>query len=346
MNVVSSLVVLALFLFGAGSAGAADFYEGKKIRLIVSSSPGGGNDTYSRLLARHLGRNIPGNPSIIVQNMPGAGGVRAASYLYNKARRDGTVMEQINWGVWNWQVVGDKKRGGQFDFNKMNAIGVIVIENGLFYTRKDRFKSLDEIKQSGKLARVGISGNQSGGFVMGNILEKLRGEKLFEYVFGYPGARQYSLALRQGEVDASGNVTSSFLDQLGDMWHEGKLVMLAQTGTVEGKKAPEFPDAPLLEDLAKTEKQKNLVRATFLLSRYGRPYTFPPGVPAERVALVRKAFDATMKDPKFLSEAKKLKRPVNPTKGADLQRMWKDSIAASPEDKAIVAQIFNPKGGK
>ena len=346
MQAVLSLVVLALFLFGAGSAVAADFYEGKKIRLIVSSSPGGGNDTYSRLLARHIGRNIPGNPTVIVQNMPGAGGVRAASYLYNKARRDGTVMEQINWGVWNWQVVGDKKRGGQFDFNKMQAIGVIVIENGLFYTRKDRFKSLDEIKQSGKLARVGISGNQSGGFVMGNILEKLRGEKLFEYVFGYPGARQYSLALRQGEVDASGNVTSSFLDQLGDMWKAGELVMLAQTGTVEGKKAPEFPDAPLLEELAKTEKQKNLVRATFLLSRYGRPYTFPPGVPAERVALVRKAFDATMKDPKFLAEAKRLKRPVNPTKGADLQRMWKDSIAASPEDKAIVSQIFNPKGGK
>jgi len=346
MQAVLSLVVLALFLFGAGSAAAADFYDGKKIRLIVSSSPGGGNDTYSRLLARHIGRNIPGNPTVIVQNMPGAGGVRAASYLYNKARRDGTVMEQINWGVWNWQVVGDKKRGGQFDFNKMQAIGVIVIENGLFYTRKDRFKSLDEIKQSGKLARVGISGNQSGGFVMGNILEKLRGEKLFEYVFGYPGARQYSLALRQGEVDASGNVTSSFLDQLGDMWKAGELVMLAQTGTVEGKKAPEFPDAPLLEELAKTEKQKNLVRATFLLSRYGRPYTFPPGVPAERVALVRKAFDDTMKDPKFLAEAKRLKRPVNPTKGADLQRMWKDSIAASPEDKAIVSQIFNPKGGK
>ena len=346
MQAVLSFVVLVLFLFGAGSAGAADFYKGKKVRLIVSSSPGGGNDTYSRLLARHIGRNIPGNPTVIVQNMPGAGGVRAASYLYNKARRDGTVMEQINWGVWNWQVVGDKKRGGQFDFNKMNAIGVIVIENGLFYSRKDRFKSLDDIEKSGKLARVGISGNQSGGFVMGNILEKLRGKKLFEYVFGYPGARQYSLALRQGEVDTSGNVTSSFLDQLGDMWKAGELVMLAQTGTVEGKKAPEFPDAPLLEELAKTEKQKNLVRATFLLSRYGRPYTMPPGVPADRVAIVRKAFDATMKDPKFLAEAKKLKRPVNPTSGPDLQRMWKDSIAASPEDKAIVAQIFNPKGGK
>ena len=106
MQAVLGLVMLVLFLFGAGSAGAADFYEGKKIRLIVSSSPGGGNDTYSRLLARNIGRHIPGNPTIIVQNMPGAGGVRAASYLYNKARRDGTVMEQINWecGTGRWWV--------------------------------------------------------------------------------------------------------------------------------------------------------------------------------------------------------------------------------------------------
>ncbi len=346
MKAVLGLATLVLFLFGAGSAGAADFYEGKKIRLIVSSSPGGGNDTYSRLLARHIARHIPGNPTIIVQNMPGAGGVRAASYIYNKARRDGTVMEQINWGVWNWQVVGDKARGSQFDFNKMQAIGVIVIENGLLYSRKDRFKTLDEIKKSGKKARVGISGNQSSGFVLGNIVEKLRGEKLFEYVFGYPGARQYSLAFRQGEVDVSGNVTSSFLDQLGDMWKAGDIIMLAQTGTVEGKKSPEFPDAPLLEDMAKTQKQKNLVRATFLLSRYGRPYAMPPGVPADRVALVRKAFDDTMKDPKFLAEAKKLKRPVRPTSGPALQKMWKDSLGASPEDKAIVKQIFNPPGKK
>ena len=342
MQAVLGLAALALFLLGAGAAGAADdFYKGKKIRLIVSSSPGGGNDTYSRLLARHIGRHIPGNPSIIVQNMPGAGGVRAASYLHNKARRDGTVMEQINWGVWNWQVVGDPR--ASFDFHKMNAIGVIVIENGLIYSRKDRFQSLDDIKKSGKLARVGISGNQSSGFVLGNILEKLRGEKLFEYVYGYPGARQYSLALRQGEVDVSGNVTSSFLDQLGDMWKAGDLVMLAQTGTVEGKKSPEFPNAPLLEDLARTPQQKKLVPATFLLSRYGRPYSMPPGVPADRVALVRKAFDDTMKDPKFLAEAKKLKRPVNPTTGANLQKMWKDSLDAAPEDRAIVKEIFAPK---
>ena len=100
----------------------------------------------------------------------------------------------------------------------------------------------------------------------------------------------------------------------------------------------------MLESLAKTEKQKNLVRATFLLSRYGRPYALPPGVPADRVALMRKAFDDTMNDPKFRSEAKKLKRPVRPTSGPALQKMWKDSLAASPEDKAIVKQIFNPAG--
>ena len=342
MQLMYSVMFLVLFLMSGLSVHAADdFYKGKKVRLIVSSSPGGGNDTYSRLLARHMSRHIPGNPTIFVQNMPGAGGLLAAGYLYNKAPRDGTVMEQINWGVWFWQVIGDKR--ARFDFNKMNAVGVAAIENGVIYSRKDRFKSLDDIKKSGKLATVGISGPQSTGFVMGNILEKLRNEKLFEYVFGYPGARQYSLAFRQGEVDVSGNVTSSFMDQLGDMWKAGEIVMLAQTGTVKGEKAPQFPKAPLLDELAKTPKQKALVKATFLLSRYGRPYALPPDVPKERIAILREAFDKTMKDPKFLAEAKKLKRPIIPTSGKDLQKMWKDSLSASPEQLGIVKEIFGRK---
>ena len=341
MQAVLGLVVLVLFLFGAGSAGAADdFYKGKRIRLIVSSSPGGGNDTYSRLIARHIGRHIPGNPSLIVQNMPGAGGLVAADYLYNKAKRDGTVMEQINWGVWNWQVIGAKR--ARFDFDKLNAIGVAAIENCLFYARADRFKTLADIKKSGRLATVGASGPQSTGYVVGNILEELTGDKMFDYLTSYPGARQYSLALRQGEVDAAGNTHSSFFDQLGDMFKAGGIVILAQTGDVQGNKSPEFANAPLIEDMAKTPKQKALVKATFLLSRYGRPYSMPPNVPKDRVEVVRAAFTKTMNDPKFLAEAKKLKRPVLPATGAELQKMWKDSLAASPEDVATIKKIFGP----
>ncbi len=340
MKALLGFVMLVLFLFGSGPAGAADFYKGKKIRLIVSSSPGGGNDTYSRLIARHITRHIPGNPSVIVQNMPGAGGLVAADYLYNKAKRDGTVMEQINWGVWNWQVIGAKR--ARFDFNKMNAIGVAAIENCMLYSRKDRFKSIDDIRKSGRLATVGASGPQSTGYVVGNILEELVGANLFDYLTSYPGARQYSLALRQGEVDVSGNTHSSFFDQLGDMFKAGDIIILAQTGDVEGNKSPEFADAPLLSEMAKTAEQKALVKATFLLSRYGRPYSMPPGVPQDRVEIVRTAFTKTMSDPKFLAEAKKLKRPILPATGAQLQKMWKDSLAASPEDVNTIKKIFGP----
>ncbi|MFQ5852567.1 MAG: Bug family tripartite tricarboxylate transporter substrate binding protein [Candidatus Binatia bacterium] len=344
MKAIFSLVtVFLVLLLNADQApgGSESFFKGKKIRLIVSSTPGGGNDTYSRLIARHISKYIPGNPTMIVQNMPGAGGLLAADYLYRKAPRDGTVMEQINWGVWNYQVIKDPR--ARFDFNKMNALGVAAIENSLIYSRKDRFKSLDDIRRSGKLAKVGVSGRQSTGHVIGNIIEKITGAKLFEFVFGYPGARQYSLAVRQGEVDVSGNTKSSFLDQLGDMWKAGELVILAQAGKVDGKKDPMFPEAPLLKELAKTPEGKEMAEATFLLSHYGRPYSLPPGVPQDRVKLLRDAFWKTMKDPKFLAEAKRLRRPILPTHGKKLQQMWKDALNAPPKQVEIVRRIF---GGK
>ncbi|MFQ5930631.1 MAG: hypothetical protein ACE5MK_13135, partial [Acidobacteriota bacterium] len=130
----SLLAVSLVLLLNAAPAASGSFFEGKKVRLIVSSTPGGGNDTYSRLIARHINRYIPGKPTMIVQNMPGAGGLLAADYLYRKAPRDGTVMEQINWGVWYYQVIKDKR--ARFDFNKMNAVGVAMIENTIFYCRK------------------------------------------------------------------------------------------------------------------------------------------------------------------------------------------------------------------
>jgi len=339
MRVLMRLAAVAMIAGLATSAYTADdFYEGKKIRLIVSSSPGGGNDTYSRLLARHIGRHIPGNPTIFVQNMPGAGGLIAADYLYRKAPKDGTVMEQINWGVWNWQVIGDNR--AKFDFNKMNAIGVITIENSLFYCRTERYKTLKDIEKAGKLATVGVSGRQSTGYIDGKLLENVTGRKYFEYVFGYPGARQYSLAVRQGEVDCSSNTDSSFFDQLGDMYKDGGLTMLAQAGTLDGKRDPTFPDTPLIEELATSAQGRQVAKKAFALSHYGRPYALPPGVPADRVEILRSAFSKTMKDPKFLSEAKKLKRPVHPASGAELQQVWKDALDAPPEQKAVVMEIF------
>lgn len=337
---VALFLVLILIAGGAVEA-AASFFEGKSVRIIVSSTPGGGNDTYSRLIARHIPRYIPGKPKMIVQNMPGGGGVIAANYLAEQARRDGTVMEQINWGVWHYQAIGDER--ARFDFNAMNAVGVAVIENTLIYCRTDRFTGLDDIRKSGRMAKVAASGRQSTGFVLGNLVEKVLDEKLFEFVLGYPGARQYSLALRQGEVDCSGNTQGSFFDQLGDMYEKGEIKVLAQAGTLNGERDPKFADVPMIKELPTTAEGKEIAEATFFFSHYGRPYALPPDVPEERVQLLREAFWQTMHDPKFLAEAKKLRRVIDPAKGEKLQEIWKNDLSPSPKMLEIVQDIFGRK---
>ncbi|HZD39703.1 MAG TPA: tripartite tricarboxylate transporter substrate-binding protein, partial [Terriglobales bacterium] len=306
--------------------------------IIVSSSPGGGNDTYTRLLARHLVRYIPGKPKVVVENMPGGGGLVAANYLYEQARRDGTTMEQINWGVWHYQGIKDKR--ARFDFDKMHAIGAIVVENAIFYSRADRYKSIEEIHKSGKLATVGVSGRQSTGFILGRLIEKVTGWKLFDMVMAYPGARQYSLALRQGEVDTSSNTKSSFYDQLGDMYKAGKLIVLAQAGTLKGQRDKDFPDVPTLKELATSDKGREIAEATLFFQHYGRPYFVPQDVPADRVAILRDAFDKTVSDEKFLAEAKKLHRPVDPLGGKELQEVVHKDVHPSPEMFQIVSEVF------
>lgn len=342
--IFSSVVVLVFLLIQAApvSGASGSFYEGNKVRMIVSSTPGGGNDTYTRLIARHISKHIPGNPTIIVQNMPGAGGLVAADYIYSKARRDGTVIEQINWGVWNYQTIKDPR--ARFDFNKMIAVGAAIIENSALYLRKDRYKSLEDLRQSGKLATVGVSGRQSTGYGLGKLIEAVLDAKLFEYVLGYPGARQYSLALRQGEVDASSNTIGSFFDQLGDMYKAGDLVIVAQAGTAEGKRSPLIPEAATLRELATTPEAKEIAENAYTLALYGRPYALPPGVPPERVKLLREAFWKTMHDPQFLEEAKKLRRPIEAVSGEGLQQLWKDDLSAPPKKMEMIKEIFG--GGK
>jgi tripartite-type tricarboxylate transporter receptor subunit TctC len=335
-SLILGAACLAVVGFSARAFGQS--YEGETLRIIVSSSPGGGNDTYTRLLARHFVRHIPGKPKIIVENMPGGGGLVAANYLYEQAPRDGTVMEQINWGVWHYQGIKDPR--ARFDFGKMHAVGAIVVENAVFYSRADRYKSIEEIEKAGKLATVGVSGRQSTGFILGRLIEKVRGKRLFDMVMAYPGARQYSLALRQGEIDTSSNTKSSFFDQLGDMYKEGKLIVLAQAGTLKGKRDKDFADVPTLEELATSDSGREIAQATLFFQHYGRPYFLPQGVPAARVKMLREAFDRTVADEKFLSEAKKLRRPVDPMSGKELQEVVNKDINPSPEMFDIVSEVF------
>jgi tripartite-type tricarboxylate transporter receptor subunit TctC len=331
--------LIVIPLLSVNYAVAKPFFQGKHVRLVVAYSPGGGYDTYARLIARHLSKHIPGNPNIIVQNMPGGGGIVCANWLYNLAPKNGTVIAHLPWRIWGFQLAKDPKV--KFDFKNMNAVGVAAMDNAILFFRKDRFKTFDEIKKSPKPVTVGAGGRVGTAFVLGNVVEKVVGQKLFNYVTAYPGSREYSLAVRQGELDGAGNTKDSFMDLLGDYWKEGQLMVAVQTGTAEeGKRDPDFPDAPVVSELATTEKGKMIAESTALLATLGRPFWLPPGVPKKRVKMLRDAFWNCMKDPKLLKEAQRLNRPIRAQRGEALQKSWEKAIAAPPEAVEIVKDIF------
>ena len=339
--VLASLAIFVAPLATASEVRAQAFFEGKTLSLVTYGSVGGGYDTYSRLIGRHISKYIPGKPKIIAQNMTGAGGIVATNYLYNRAPRDGTVIVHVPWRVWALQLINDPR--ARYDFTKMSAVGMAVLENAILYTRVDRFADFEAIKHSKTKVKLSGNGRSSTGFVFGRIVEEVMGRKLFNFVLAYPGSREYNLAVRQGEVDGAGLIKSSFVDQLGDMWKAGKLHVFVQTGTSEGKKDPYFGDAPLLSELAETPEGKKIAQSTALLAALGRPFWLPPGVPSERVKILRDAFWNVMQDDDLLMEAKKLRRPIEPARGEDLQKMWDEALAAPPQVVAIVKDLFGTK---
>jgi len=339
--VLASLTIFVAPLATASEVRAQAFFEGKTLSIVTYGSVGGGYDTYSRLIGRHISKYIPGKPKIIAQNMTGAGGIVATNYLYNRAPRDGTVIVHVPWRIWALQLINDPR--ARYDFTKMSAVGMAVLENAILYTRVDRFADFEAIKHSKTKVKLSGNGRSSTGFVFGRIVEEVMGRKLFNFVLAYPGSREYNLAVRQGEVDGAGLIKSSFVDQLGDMWKAGKLHVFVQTGTSEGKKDPYFGDAPLLSELAETPEGKKIAQSTALLAALGRPFWLPPGVPSERVKILRDAFWNVMQDDDLLMEAKKLRRPIEPARGEDLQKMWDEALAAPPQVVAIVKDLFGTK---
>lgn len=341
LTVLISASFLVAWLATVSEAGAQAFYEGKTLRIINYGSVGGGYDIYSRLLGRHISKYIAGNPSIVVQNMTGAGGLVATNYLYNSAPRDGTVIAHLPWRIWAFQLINDPK--AKFDFTKMSAVGMAALENAILYTRTDRFPDFEAIERSKTKVKLGGSGRTATGFVFGRIVEEVVGRKLFEYVLAYPGSREYNLAVRQGEVDGAGLIKSSFVDQLEDMWKAGELNVFVQTGTSEGKKDPYFSNAPLLGELAETPEAEKTAESTALLAALGRPFWLPPGVPNEQIEILRDAFWKAMQDDNLLIEAKKLNRPIEPARGEKLQKMWEKALAAPPQAVTIVKDLYGTR---
>ena len=300
------------------------FYKGKTIRLIVGSTPGGFYDRWARIFAKHMPQHIAGNPEIIVQNMPGAGSLTAANYVYNVAKPDGLTLGIVQYNIYMDQLVGRKEV--QFDVRKFAWIGSPASESVLLYMRSDApFKSIRDIVKAKEAPKCGSSGTVSTDYILAKLLEDSIGAK-FNTVLGYPGGAEIDIAVEKGEVVCRAhNISAHFGREPFNSWHKKDFDRhIVQTGA---KRDPRLPDTPTIYELFDEYKTPDVSRrvAQVLLTGgdLGRPMLATPGTPAERIKTLRDAYIASLKDAELLVETKKARMDVDPTPGDELDSLIK-----------------------
>jgi tripartite-type tricarboxylate transporter receptor subunit TctC len=340
MKRISAYKILPLYLllflaWGFGTSAKVwaqtEFYKGKTVRIVVGFTPGGFYDRWSRLLARYMGRYIPGNPDFVVQNMPGAGSRIAANYLYNVARPNGLIIGTINKGLFFDQLTGTKEV--RYDWSKYNWLGTPELPPDIFYMRSDApFKSLEDIKNASTPPKCGSTGRASSGFLIPALLQKAAGIN-FKMVLGYQGGRQIDLAVERGEVVCRAMSLSAHMGREPFLsWHKkGFDWHLLQT---REKRLPQYPDIPSIFEIAKkygaSKEDIELIRLA-AVTNFGKPFAAPPGVSKERVAILRKAFTSALTDDTAVAEAKKLNMKVEMLTGKQVQKMAKDVLSMPPK---------------
>lgn len=334
------ILVLSLILIAGASAPAfaKEFYEGKTIRFIVSSPPGGGYDLYSRLLARHLPKHIPGNPRIIVQNMPGGSHMIATRYLYSVAKKDGTVIASLSRSIPDQELFRGSDKAG-FKATNFNWLGSITEEVQGCVVRGDlSIDRFDDLKASKKTLAMGGQARGIETSDYGRLVREVFGANL-KVVDGYTGTGPRRMALEQTELDGICGWSWSSIKGTSQQWLDnGFIRVIAQLGIHAHPEMTKL-GAPLLIDQAPDEESRQIMEVLFSRLAIGRPILTTPGVPKERVALLRKAFMDTMKDPGFLKEAKLLKLEVNPLSGEQVEELLKRVSDYPPEVLVRVKQI-------
>jgi tripartite-type tricarboxylate transporter receptor subunit TctC len=313
----SAIVAAAILIVCAQPVAAqsvAEFYKGKTINMIVGGSEGGGYDTMARAISRHIGKHIPGNPAIVVRNMPGASGMAATNHLFNVAEKDGTVMGLLQNNNPLAQLFGNK--AVRFDATKFNWLGTPSVEVAVVVIwHTVPVNSVDDLRT--KETSMGASGVQSGQAFVGRLLNATLGTKM-RVVPGYKGMGDIFLAMDRGEVDGYPGVFYSALAATRPDWLPKKQAkVIVQFGSLPLK---ELPGVPFATDLAKNADDKLLMEAAAARQALGRPLALPPGVSADRVAAMRKALTDTFADPAFIEDAKKNRMEVNaPQTGQEVQ---------------------------
>jgi tripartite-type tricarboxylate transporter receptor subunit TctC len=336
-------------LFSAATlAGAQDatepFFKGKQISVIVGSSPGGGYDTYARLLARHLGNAIPGNPTIVVQNMSGAGSNRAAGYIYSVAPKDGTSIGAIFPGPVLQPLLSDVPV--PHDPSKFVYLGSANSDVYVCYARSDAsVKTFKDVLT--KELIVGASNPGATTYDLPLLLNNVLGTK-FKIVTGYPGSREILIALERGEVQAACGIGWTGIEVMHPDWFQNDTVRPLVQLSNKGHPDLDKRNVPRAEELARSDDDRRVMRLVFSQGIFGRPYVLPPGVPPERVALLRKAFMAALADKALLAEAAKMQFDIDPMPGEELQKLVADLYATPPHlieraRQALTAKSSNAK---
>jgi len=320
-------LVLAGLVAAPALAGAQDFYKGKTVTIVVGFSPGGGYDVNARAVARHLAAHIPGNPNIIVQNMPGAGSLTSVRYLDVNAAKDGTVMTVFNPGLVTQSIIAPEKV--LLDFRKYAWIGVVTPDFRVCYGfGPNGVKSWDDM-MGRKQFVLGSTARGSGNYINGATLREVFHAPI-KQILGFPGSADQRLAIERGELDGDcGSYSSIPIEWIRDA-RAHPFVRFAD------RRPPEIPESAVsIGTFAKTEEQRQILDVLDASDEVGRPFIMSKQVPADRIAIIRKAFDETMKDKAFLAEMEAQQLPINPLIGEEAEAVVAKMMSAPP---AIVAK--------
>jgi len=327
------LAALAIAPTRAADA-VADFYKGRTIQVLVGFGPGGGYDLYARTLARYMGRHVPGNPTMVPQNMPGAGGIKVMNYLYNVARKDGTVIGTFARGLPIEPLLGHAQ-GTQFDATKYGWIGSVSNEVGVCaFWGTSGIKTWKDVET--KPTTIGASAAGADSEIFPTVLRNLF-HLPAKVVTGFSnGGADINLGMERGEImGRCGWSWSSLLSESKPLLDGKKINIVLQLAL---QKHEDLPNVPTVMDLPTTPQNKAALKLIVSRQSIARPFAAPPGLPPARLQALRAAFDATMKDPQFLAEAKKLELEVRPVSGADVEKLIKEIYASPPYVVKLAAQ--------
>ena len=334
IRTLSKLVWIAAALAAASAPARAQdvagFYRGKQITLVIGYGPGGGYDIYARMLGRFMGAHIPGHPTIVPQNMPGAGSRSAANWLFRVAPQDGSVIATLGQATPTDQALSQP--GVQFDARKFNWIGNLsVVNNILYVSAASRVSTFAQAKT--KSLAIGATGASSPSVLYPQVSNNLLGSK-FRIIAGYPGGGDINIAVVRHELDGRGSDSWASIKATHADWLRDHFInILFQIGP---RRESDLPDVPLWTELAANDDQRQVLDILSADVSVGRPILTAPDVPADRIKALRQAFDDTMRDPQFIEAAKQSNMEFNPMGGEELQRVVARIVSPAPQILAMV----------